>query len=299
MKNSNLLKKIILFASIILSLNSPINAKPKVLKIGAIPDQNQEILDRRFELLSKELAKTLNVKVKYIPVTSYVGAISAFRTKGLDLVWFGGLSGVQARLQTPNSIVIAQREIDKRFKSVFILNKNINLNKTDNINDLKSLAGLRFTFGSENSTSGRLMPEYFLNIAGVEITDFKSRRTGFSGSHDATIALVNSGTYEAGALNKQVWDRNLKNYPKRVKNVKTFFITPEYADYHWLAQGYLEKKFYKGFTDKLKGKIINLDINIPEEKKILEMFNTKKFIESDATQYEKIEKIGRKLNKIR
>ena len=299
MKNSNLLKKIILFASIILSLNSPINAKPKVLKIGAIPDQNQEILDRRFQLFSKELAKTLNVKVKYIPVTSYVGAISAFRTKDLDLVWFGGLSGVQARLQTPNSIVIAQREIDKRFKSVFILNKNINLNKTDNINDLKSLAGLRFTFGSENSTSGRLMPEYFLNIAGVEITDFKSRRAGFSGSHDATIALVNSGTYEAGALNKQVWDRNLKNNPKRVKNVKTFFITPEYADYHWLAQGYLEKKFYKGFTDKLTEKIINLDINIPEEKKILEMFNTKKFIESDVTQYEKIEKIGRKLNKIR
>tara|TARA_Y100001978_G_scaffold152687_1_gene137929 strand:- start:3471 stop:4370 length:900 start_codon:yes stop_codon:yes gene_type:complete len=299
MKRSNFIKKFLIFASILLSVNSPINAKEEILKIGAIPDQNQEILDRRFKLLSKELSKTLKVKVRYIPVINYVGAISAFRTKGLDLAWFGGLSGVQARLQTPNSIVIAQREIDKRFKSVFILNRNINLNKTDNIKDLKSLADLRFTFGSENSTSGRLMPEYFLNIAGVEITDFKYRRVGFSGSHDATIALVNSGTFEAGALNKQVWDRNLKNNTKRVENVKIFFITPEYSDYHWLAQGYLDKKFYKGFTDKLKAKIINLNINIPEEKKILEMFNTQKFIESDVTQYEKIESIGRKLNKIR
>jgi len=38
-----------------------------------------------------------DVKVKYIPVINYVAAVTGFRTKDLDLVWFGGLSGVQAR----------------------------------------------------------------------------------------------------------------------------------------------------------------------------------------------------------
>ena len=294
------LKKIFIPSFILLSvLGSSIKAEKNILKIGAIPDQNQEILDRRFNSLSKELSKQLNVEVKYFPVINYVGAVTGFRTKNLDLVWFGGLSGVQARLQTPNSIVIAQRDIDKEFKSVFIVNKKLNLTPTKELSDLKNLRNLRFTFGSENSTSGRLMPEYFLNIAGVKTSEFKGKKPGFSGSHDATIALVNSGAFEAGALNKQIWDKSLKNNPKRTKNVFVFFVTPDYVDYHWLSQGDLDEKFYNGFTKRMKEAILNLNENNPKHKIILEMFNAKKFINSDAKQYKNIEEIGRKLKKIR
>ena len=293
--------KIIFIPSFILLsiLGSSIKAEKNTLKIGAIPDQNQEILDRRFNSLSKELSKQLNVEVKYVPVINYVGAVTGFRTKNLDLVWFGGLTGVQARLQTPNSIVIAQRDIDKEFKSVFIVNKKLNLTPTKELSDLKNLRNLRFTFGSENSTSGRLMPEYFLNIAGVKTSEFKGDKPGYSGSHDATIALVNSGAFEAGALNKQIWDKSLKNNPKRTKNVFVFFVTPDYVDYHWLSQGDLDEKFYNGFTTRMKEAILNLNENNPKHKIILEMFNAKKFIDSDAKQYKKIEEIGRKLKKIR
>ena len=285
-----------IFLSILIS---SANAENKILKIGAIPDQNQDILDRRFNLLSKELSKQLNVEVKYVPVINYVGAVTGFRTKNLDLVWFGGLTGVQARLQTPNSIVIAQRDIDKEFKSVFIVNKKLNLTPAKELSELNRLRNLRFTFGSENSTSGRLMPEYFLNIAGVKTSEFKGKKPGFSGSHDATVALVNSGAFEAGALNKQIWEKNLKNNPKRTKNVDVFFVTPSYVDYHWLSQGDLDEKFYSGFTKKMKKAILNLNENNPNHKIILEMFNAKKFINSDAKQYKNIEEIGRKLKKIR
>ncbi len=239
------------------------------------------------------------MEVKYVPVINYVGAVTGFRTKNLDLVWFGGITGVQARLQTPNSIVIAQRDIDKEFKSVFILNRKLNLTPAKQLNDLKSLRNLRFTFGSENSTSGRLMPEYFLNLAGLKTSEFKGKKPGFSGSHDATLALVNSGSFEAGALNKQIWEKNLKNNPKRTKNVYVFFVTPSYVDYHWLSQGDLDEKFYNGFTKKMKKAILNLNENNPNHKRILEMFNAKKFINSDAKQYKNIEDIGRKLQKIR
>ncbi len=279
--------------------SNPLYANIKVLKIGAIPDQNQNILDKRFNLFSKELSKQLDVEVKYVPVINYVAAVTGFRTKDLDLVWFGGLSGVQARLQTPNSLVIAQRDIDKEFKSVFIVNKKLKISPISNIKGLKKLKNLRFTFGSENSTSGRLMPEYFLNKALIKITDFKGKKAGFSGSHDKTIALVNSGAFDAGALNKQVWENNLKNQPKRTTNVSLFWITPDYLDYHWLAQGNLDKRFRKGFTKEIKSAILNLDYKNPSHKKILDMFNAKKFIKAEAKHYKKIEEIGRKLKKIR
>ena len=294
------LKKLFFGSALFFSLlSSPLNANTKVLRIGAIPDQNQEVLDKRFNLLSKELSKSLDIEVKYIPVINYVAAVTGFRTNDLDLVWFGGLSGVQARLQTPNAIVIAQRDIDKKFKSVFIVNKKLKLDSVSNIKGLNNLKNKRFTFGSENSTSGRLMPEYFLNNAGIKIKDFKGKRAGFSGSHDATIVLVNSGSFDAGALNKQVWENNLKNNPKRTENVSLFWITPDYVDYHWLAQGNLDNKFRKGFTEELKSTILNLDIKKQAHKNILEMFNAKKFLEAKSEDFKKIELIARKLKKIR
>ena len=292
-------KIFIIFFYIFLPFAEPLFGNQKLLKIGAIPDQNQDFLDKRFSLLSKELSKKLDVEVKYIPVVSYVAAITGFRNKNLDIVWFGGLSGVQARLQTPNSVIIAQRDIDKEFKSVFIVNKKFEFNTISDIEGLKKLKNLRFTFGSENSTSGRLMPEFYLNKAGLQIKDFKGKKAGFSGSHDKTLALVNSGAFDAGALNKQVWENNLKNNPKRTKNVSLFWITPSYVDYHWLAQGNLDDRFRKGFTKELKSTFLNLDIKNSSHKKILDMFNAKKFITAEKKQFKKIESIGRKLKKIR
>ena len=296
--NPTLIKLTLLFSLFLNLFPDAIEAKQKILKIGAIPDQNQEILDRRFNLLSKVLSEKLNIKIKYVPVVNYIATVTAFRKKGLDLVWFGGLSGIQARLQTPNSIVLAQRDIDKEFKSIFITNKKLSMKSTKNINDLNLLKEYRFTFGSVNSTSGRLMPQYFLNLAGIKLTDFKGKTAGFSGSHDATIALVNSGAYDAGVLNKQVWDRNIKMNPNRTKNVTVFFISPSYVDYHWLAQGDLDQKFRAGFTKELQKAILDLNSNDKTQALILEIFNAKKFIEANSEQFKNLESIARKLNKI-
>tara|TARA_Y100001970_G_scaffold293002_1_gene437122 strand:- start:12765 stop:13661 length:897 start_codon:yes stop_codon:yes gene_type:complete len=294
------LKNSFLLFFVLLNIKTfPSAGNEKILRIGAIPDQNQEFLDRRFNLFSSKLSKELDIKVKYIPVFNYVAAVSGFRMKDLDLVWFGGLSGVQARLQTPNSIILGQRELDKKFRSVFIINKKVKIKPAENIEDLIKLKKLRFTFGSENSTSGRLMPQYYLNMAGINLNDFKNKRVGFSGSHDATLALVNSGSFEGGALNKQVWDRNLKTNKRRTKNVQLFWVTPPYADYHWLAQGDLDKKFRKGFTNELKSIILNLDIENKNDREILKMFGAKKFIPAEVSQYNNIEKIGRTLKKIK
>ena len=271
----------------------------EILHIGAIPDQNPEHLNRLYKVLSSELSEQLNVQVRYKPVTNYAAAVTAFRTGDLDLVWFGALTGVQARLQSKGSKVIAQRDIDEKFHSVFIANKKSSIQKINNINDLKTLKDKRFTFGSESSTSGRLMPQYFLNKAGVQLKDFKGASPGFSGSHDATLMLVQSGSYEAGALSEEVWKRNLER--GRVDPSKVFVIwkTPSYHNYHWLAQGNLDKKFKKGFTKDLTNVFLRFNEKSKKQKQILELFSAKKFIISKNENYNQIEKVGRKIGKIK
>ena len=271
----------------------------KVLRISAIPDQKPEKLNRLYGLVANELSKQLGVSVKYVPVTDYAAAVSAFRTGDLDLVWFGGLTGVQARLQKPGAQVLAQRDIDASFHTIFIASTRSGLKPVRNVQGLAELKGKRFTFGSESSTSGRLMPQYFLSQAGVKLSDFAGGAPGFSGSHDATIALVQSGAYDAGAVNEQVWRASLHDGKANRAKVIPIWRTPGYQDYHWIAQGNLDKRFGKGFTGRLRTAILSWRPSDPEQKQILALFGAQQFTGANASAYSQIEQVGRQVGKIR
>jgi len=271
----------------------------QVLRIGAIPDQNPEKLNRLYGSLSDELSDSLNVAVRYVPVSNYAAAVSAFRSGSLDLVWFGGLTGVQARLQTPGAMVLAQRDIDAKFTSVFIANGASGLRPITSADQLVQLKGRRLAFGSESSTSGRLMPQYFLGENGVTMADLAGGAPGFSGSHDATIAVVESGAYEVGALNEQVWRSNVDEGRVDTDKVAVIWRTPPYVDYHWVARPDLDARFGKGFTDRVQSSLLSLTPATERGALVLELFGAKRFILAQNEAYAKIEAVGRQLGKIR
>ena len=269
------------------------------LRIGAIPDQKPEKLNRLYGEVARELERQLKVPVRYVPVVDYTAAVSAFRTGNLDLVWFGGLTGVQARLQRPGAKLIAQRDIDAAFRSVFIANRRSGLKPISGLTGLTALRGRRFTFGSESSTSGRLMPQVFLAKAGVRPSDFAGGAPGFSGSHDATIALVQSGAYEAGAVNQQVWTSSLIEGKADPAKVIALWRTPPYPDYQWLAQPGLDQRFGKGFTNRLQTAILSWRNSDPQQKRILGLFGAQRFVKGDPKRYAQIEQVGRQIGMIR
>ena len=275
------------------------DAKQAVLQIGAIPDQNPEKLNRLYGALSEELSEKLEVPVRYAPVSNYAAAVSAFRTGSLDLVWFGGLTGVQARLQTPGARVLAQRDIDAEFTSVFIANGASGLRPFTSADQLVELKGRRLAFGSESSTSGRLMPQYFMGENGVKPDDLAGGGPGFSGSHDATIAVVQSGAYEVGALNEQVWRSNVKDGRVDPDKVKVIWRTPPYVDYHWVVRPDLDARFGDGFTDNLQSTLLELSAETENGAAILELFGAERFIPAEDDDYVMIETVGRQLGKIR
>jgi phosphonate transport system substrate-binding protein len=270
-----------------------------VLRIGAIPDQKPEKLNRLYPLVAGELSRQLGVKVAYVPVVDYAAAVGAFRSGSLDLVWFGGLTGVQARLQRPGAQVIAQRDIDVSFHSIVIASTRSGLKPITNQKGLVALKGRRFTFGSESSTSGRLMPQWFLSQAGVKLSDFAGGAPGFSGSHDTTIALVSSGTYDAGVVNEQVWRASLHDGKANRAKVIPIWKSPGYPDYHWIAQGNLDARFGKGFTSRLQKAILSWRPSDPQQKQILALFGAQQFTTANPADYARIEQVGRQIGKIR
>lgn len=267
------------------------------LVASAIPDQDPEKVQRLYDKLTTYLEGELGVPVEYQPVTDYAAAVTAFKVGDLDLVWFGGLTGVQARLQVDGAQAIAQRDIDEQFKSVFIANTRSGIAPFEDISGLAALKERTFTFGSESSTSGRLMPQYFLQQAGVTLEDFQGE-VGFSGNHDATIKLVEAGTYEVGALNSQVWEQRLAEGAVDESKVQVIWWTPPYYDYHWVVRPDVEERYGEGFTAKLQTALTSLDPSVPEEKEILDLFGAGKFIPTENANYDQIEAIGRQIGKI-
>lgn len=270
----------------------------KTFTTGAIPDQDPEKLQRLYSKLAKYLEAELKVPVAYKPVTDYTAAVTAFKVGDLDMVWFGGLTGVQARLQVPGAEALVQRDIDAQFHSVFIANNNSDLKPIDNAKDLILLKGRTFTFGSESSTSGRLMPQYFLDQAGVKLGDFKGQ-AGFSKNHDATIELVTAGTYEAGVLNEQVWQKRLKEGKVDTSKVQAIWRSPAFYDYHWVINPSVKEKFGADFAQKVQAALLKLDPNVPEQKEILELFGAAEFVPTRNENYATIEKVGREIGKIK
>lgn len=267
------------------------------LTVGSIPDQDPEKVQRQAQALADYLEAELGVPVEYQPVTDYAAAVTAFRVGDLDLVWFGSLTGVQARTQVEGAQAIAQRDIDETFTSVFIANAESGLAPLDDISELTQLQGRTLTFGSESSTSGRLMPQAFLQEAGLTLEDFQGE-VGFSGNHDATIKLVEAGTYEVGALNSEVWRSRLAAGEIDESRVQLIWETPPYYNYHWVIHPAVEDRYGDGFVEEVQAALVGLDASDPEEQAVLELFSAEQFIPTQNENYAQIEAIARELGKV-
>ncbi|MCZ4337118.1 putative selenate ABC transporter substrate-binding protein [Shewanella colwelliana] len=250
----------------------------------AIPDENESQLQTRFNKIARYLEQELGVEVKYVPVKSYAAAVTAFRNNQVQLAWFGGLSGVQARRLVPGSDAIAQGYEDQFFKSFFIAHHSVELVASSNFPNLN---GYTFTFGSKGSTSGRLMPQFFIERnMGKQAKEIFSR-IGFSGDHSRTIAQVEAGAYQIGAVNYKVWESAVEKGLVDTSKVRVIWETPAYPDYQWTVRHGVEQTFGSGFEAKLKAALLNM-----KDPELLASFPRLSFVEAENQDYEPIESVA-------
>lgn len=255
----------------------------------AIPDQDESRLVERFTRVAELLQAKLGVPVKYIPVKSYPAAVTAFTNNQVQLAWFGGFTGVQARRAVPGSKAIVQGAEDLSFKSFLIANAKTGLQPSKDLP--KGIAGRSFTFGARASTSGRLMPEFFIRQAFGRAPEEVFSRVGFSGDHSRTIQLVQSGAFEVGVLDFSVWDLDVKAGKVDAAQVAVIWESPTYPDYQWTIRGDVDATYGAGFTEKVKAAL--LDMTDPT---ILGYFGRSKFIPAENAQYGPIEEVAKTTN---
>ncbi|MCP8636517.1 putative selenate ABC transporter substrate-binding protein [Pseudomonas mosselii] len=271
-----------LFAGLALSCCAVVAQAADVLRVSAIPDEAPTELLRKFKPLGEYLEQQLGMKVQFVPVADYPAVVESLASDRLDLAWLGGFTFVQVHLKDPKATPLVQREQDAKFTSKFIT-------ANPDVKSLKDLKGKTFAFGSISSTSGSLMPRYFmLKNDNIKPEEYFSR-VAYSGAHDATAAWVQAGKADAGVLNASVWDKLVAAGKVDTSKVKVFATTPEYFDYNWTVRGNMDP----ALKEKIKQAFLALDPAKPADKAILDLQAASRFIETKPENYKGTEQAAR------
>jgi len=218
------------------------------------------------------LEKETSAKVELTVPTNYAAVVEAVASDRVDIAYFGGFTYVQASARA-GATPLVQREKDQAFHSVFITQPN------SAIRSLADLKGHSFAFGDVNSTSGHLMPAYFMRQQGVDqgVID----KAVYTGGHDATALAVANKKVDAGAMDEQVFARMIKEGKLSESQVRVFYTTPPFFDYVWAARRGLDS----GLADAFTNAMLKLNQAGPQQQPILKLLNATRYLRADDASY--------------
>ena len=274
---------------------TPPQNPPLVIAIVNNGDAHKQ--KRQSEKLVTYLESELEIPVRYRLIPNSNTALTAFKLEEIELIWLDGLSGVKARSKVKAARAIVQRDIDEQFHSLFIAHKSSGLLPFNDISELEKIQGKTIIFAGRYSIPGRIMPQYFLQQAGVNLENFAGKPS-FAMTPEYTIRQVETGAYDVGAVNETLWQQKVDTNTIDLEQVYVIWRTPAYSNYHWVIHPNIQQKYGQEMTQKIQQAFLNLDPSIPSEKEILDLFDAGRFIPTSNQNYNAIEEMSRQLNLI-
>lgn len=245
------------------------------LRLSMIPTTDPGKMVRDGEPLVKYLEKETGAKVEMTIPTNYAAVVEAIANNQVDIAHFGGFTYVQASARG-GAKALVQREQDQNFHSLFITQPG------SKINSLKDLNGHSFAFGDVNSTSGHLMPEYYMRQAKIDLKVIE--KALYTGGHDGTALAVANKKVDAGAMDENVFQKMMKDGKINDRQVRVFWTTPPFLDYVWAARKDLDPKLAESFSNAF----LKLDAKNPEHKAILDFLSAAKYVRAKDSDYAKL-----------
>jgi len=260
------------------------NEKATLIRISVLPDQDETAMRARYTPLFEHIKKETGYEYKFIIPKSYNDALNLFIKKEIDLALFGGVTFVRAN-EKAGAVPLVLRDIDEKFSSIIVVNPE---NPAKSLSDLK---GSRFMFGSKLSTSGHLMPRYFMNLNDIKPEKF-FETVGFSGAHDKTILSVINGHSDAGVANSKIIEEMLSDGRIHKNKIRVLWESPTYTDYVWAVQENMDITS----REKLINAFLSLTLYKPETRTILESVKANYYLPASIENFQQLRQIVLKTN---
>jgi len=197
----------------------------KELNFGIISTESTTGLKKGFDPFLADMAKALNMKVRAFFAPDYAGVIEGMRFGKVHLAWFGNKSAMEA-VDRANGEVFAQT-VDVKgnpgYWSLIIVHKNSPYNSIDDI--IANGKKLNFGNGDPNSTSGYLIPSYYIwGKKGIDPIKHFKRVT--NANHETNALSVATGRVDFATNNTESMGRVKVNKPELYKNIKIIWKSP-------------------------------------------------------------------------
>ncbi len=261
---------------------------PSVLRVGVLPDENAEVLQRRYSSLIEHLTEKTGIETRLVVPASYDDAVRLFANGEVDLAYFGGFTFVKAHMRH-HARALVMREVDTRFVSWFLSRPE---HGTRAIGDFR---GRRIGFGSELSTSGHLMPRHFLKLHWQIEPEKHFSKVTYSGAHDKTVNLLLAGDIDLGAVNSVIVKEMIDSGRIGRDDLQVVWETPPYPDYVWATQAFIDE----ALETRLRNAFLELDWGNPEHEPILRDISARAFLPADYKDFELLEQVASDLGLMR
>lgn len=238
---------------------------PVTMKIALLPDQDLDSQHQRYRPLAAYLQEYTGYEVELARVSTYAELVERFGNGEIDMALFGGYTYLLAHRQHDARCLVL-RDTGHKYHSSFITRRD------DPRSDIAEFAGETLVFGSELSTSGHMMPRYYLDAWGLHPeSSFKDIR--FSGTHTRTIELVAATAGALGAANGAIVGHYLEEAGDSAE-IRIVRQSPGYTDYVWAVQGDMpdEQKIM------LRNAMLGLSREEPESAAILASIRAEGFL---------------------
>ena len=255
-------------------------ARPPVLRVSMIPSTDPGKIVRESRSLVAHLEKETGAEVELTVPTNYAAVVEAIANDQVDIAYLGGFTYVQAS-ERAGVRPLVQRERDRNFHSVFITHPG------SGIDGLADLKGRSFAFGDVNSTSGHLMPEYFMRQNNVDPEVIA--KAVYTGGHDATALAVANSKVDAGAMDEAVFERMTKEGKLDPGKVRVFYTTPPFFDYVWAARKGLDPQL----AEKFSAAFLKLSAADPAQGPILDLLGASGYAKASDSDYDKLRQAAR------
>src|ERR1700730_2905225 len=132
------------------------------INFGIIATDSSTVLKERWAPLIADMQKATGLSIHPFFATDYSGVIEGMRFNKVQLAWYGNKSAIEA-VDRANGEVFAQvayADGSLGYKSLLITNVNSPYKTLDDV--LKNGKNINFGIGDPESTSGTLVPSYFI-----------------------------------------------------------------------------------------------------------------------------------------
>lgn len=251
--------------------------KPSV-KFGVITRYNPVIMYKNYQPILDYLTEHTPYRFELKLGKTYEDAVNFLQNRDTDLASFGAVTYIEAHKKYGAKAIL--RPLNKDGSAFY---RSITVVRNDS--DIKILSDLRnrsFAFASIKSTSGNLIPRYYLAKAGVHLKDLRSYVN--LRHHDSVAKAVLKGEYDAGSMKDVI---ALKYIPK---GLRIIFVSDPIPSVPFAVRNDAPEEF----VESVKKALLAIDPGSPHYKKIGRYWDEEfknGFIEANDSDYDGIRKM--------